>query len=173
MVNIRDKIVKIKTDKLVGYTRNNKKHPERQIALLKENILEFGFTQPLLINKDNTIIAGHGRYLAAVGLGMEEVPCIKITDLTEIQQKSLRIADNKLSELADTDTLNLKEEYKLLVNDDSNLDFLTGYRPDEFKLTEDPILTPKKKDTGDGSGKRMKHVITCPKCDHEFNVKND
>ena len=93
------KIEKVKTDKLIPYARNAKLHDAGQIAKLAGSIREFGFNNPVLIDKDNGIIAGHGRVLAAQKLELAEVPCIRLGHLTETQRKAYILADNKLSEI--------------------------------------------------------------------------
>lgn len=93
------KIEKIKTDKLIPYARNAKLHDAGQIAKLAGSIREFGFNNPVLIDKDNGIIAGHGRVLAAQKLELAEVPCIRLGHLTDTQRKAYILADNKLSEI--------------------------------------------------------------------------
>jgi len=85
--NVRKDIKLISTDKLKDYEKNNKVHTEEQISLLVQIIDKFGFTQPLLIDKNNVIIAGHGRKIAADKLGMNKLPCIVIDDLTEHEIK--------------------------------------------------------------------------------------
>lgn len=120
---------------LVSYDKNNKKHPEEQVSLLMQNISKFGFTTPFLISGDNTIIAGHGRKLACDKLGIKKVPCIIIDDLSEEEIKALRIADNRLGELGETDWMNLQEEFLSLK--ETGLDFLTGYTEEDFNFIED------------------------------------
>ena len=173
MVKLRDKIIKIPAKKLAEYSRNNKVHPEAQISLLIENIERFGFTQPLLVDKDNVIIAGHGRFEAANRLNMKELPCIVMDDLSDIEIKALRIADNRIAEMGETDLLNLKEEFLELAEDDSSLEFLTGYDSKDLNLFQDEIIKqPPVLDEG-GSSTRLKHLAICPKCDHEFKLKVD
>lgn len=140
-------------NKLTEYSKNNKEHPKEQIDLLKQNILKFGFTTPFLISKDNVLIAGHGRKLACEQLGIKEVPCIVIDDLSEDEMKALRIADNRVGELGETNWLNVKEEWLELK--ESGLDFLTGYVEDDFlemeeetgEVTEDDFEVPDELET--------------------------
>ena len=90
--------VPVPIGELIPYERNAKQHDERQLKNLMKSITDFGFTQPLVIDKDNVIVIGHGRYEAAKRLGLPEVPCIKREDLTDKEVKQLRILDNKLNE---------------------------------------------------------------------------
>lgn len=79
------------------YPKNAKKHPRRQIEQIAASIKEFGFNQPIVIDRENTVIVGHGRLEAAKLLGLEDVPAIQV-NLTEEQAKAYRLADNKLNE---------------------------------------------------------------------------
>ena len=92
------KIEVILIEDLMPYEDNPKNHPEKQILEIVDSIKRFGFTVPLIISGDGTIIAGHGRFLAAKRLGLKELPCIKRKDLSEEQARALRIMDNKLLE---------------------------------------------------------------------------
>jgi ParB-like chromosome segregation protein Spo0J len=93
------KIEKLPTEKLIPYARNAKKHDAAQVSKLAGSIREFGFNNPILIDKDNGIIAGHGRVLAAQQLGLAEVPCIRLGHLTDNQRKAYILADNRLAEI--------------------------------------------------------------------------
>ena len=78
-------------------------HSKRQIAQIAASICEFGFTNPVLIDEDNRIIAGHGRVKAAKSIGMTDVPTVRLTDMTEAQLRAYVIADNRLAENAGWD----------------------------------------------------------------------
>ena len=91
------KIETIKTADLVPYARNSRTHSESQVAQIAGSIREFGFTNPVLIDAENGIIAGHGRVMAAGKLGLKEVPCIRLAHLSDIQRRAYIIADNKLA----------------------------------------------------------------------------
>lgn len=131
----------IKTDALIPYARNAKLHDDAQVAQISASIREFGFNNPVLIDVDNGIIAGHGRVLAARKLGLADVPCIRLGHLTDIQRRAYIIADNRLAETGggwDSDLLALELE------DLQDLDFdleLTGFDEDELNrllgLTEE------------------------------------
>ena len=81
---------------LIPYVNNSRTHNELQIKQIAASIKEFGFTNPVLVDESNTIIAGHGRVLAADLLNIEKIPTIKLTDLSDAQKKAYVIADNKL-----------------------------------------------------------------------------
>ena len=91
------KIEQIKTEDLIPYARNSRTHSVEQTAQIAGSIREFGFTNPVLIDGGNGIIAGHGRVMAAQKLGLESVPCIRLDHLTETQKRAYIIADNKLA----------------------------------------------------------------------------
>jgi DNA modification methylase len=112
--------------KLKPYKNNARTHSDEQIRQIQASIREFGFVNPVLIDGKFSIIAGHGRVMAAKNEGMEKVPCIFIEHLTEAQQKAYIIADNKLAENAGWDTEKLKIELTELQDLDFNLE-LTGF----------------------------------------------
>jgi ParB-like chromosome segregation protein Spo0J len=93
------KIETIKTSDLIPYARNAKLHDAAQVSKLAGSIREFGFNNPVLIDKDNGIIAGHGRVMAAQKLGLDTVPCIRLGHLTDTQKRAYILADNRLAEL--------------------------------------------------------------------------
>lgn len=92
------KVENIAVSKLIPYAKNTKKHDDKQIANVAESIKQYGFVQPIVIDKDNTVVIGHCRLLAAKKLKLKEVPCVCVDDLTEQQVKALRIVDNKTNE---------------------------------------------------------------------------
>lgn len=91
-------IVNLKLKDLKPYEQNTKKHPKEQVEDIAESIRQFGWQQPIVVDKNNEIIIGHGRYLASKMMGLDEVPCAIANDLTEEQIKKLRIVDNKTNE---------------------------------------------------------------------------
>ena len=96
MENLKIEYLPVK--QLHEYSRNAKKHPAEQVEHIANSIREFGFRQPLVIDKDNVLVIGHGRLWAAKKLGLDAVPCVRADDLTEEQIKALRLADNKTNE---------------------------------------------------------------------------
>ena len=95
---------------LIPYVSNSRTHDERQIDQVAESIKEFGFTNPILIDEDNGVIAGHGRLLASKKLKLDEVPCIVLDGLSEAQRKAYVIADNKLALNSDWDYTKLTQQ---------------------------------------------------------------
>ncbi len=106
-------IIKKKIDELIPYENNAKKHDELQIKNVAESIKQFGFVQPIVIDKDDVIVIGHCRFEASKLLGMKEVPCVMVDELTEDQVKGLRLADNKTNE-SPWDTPKLTQELEEL-----------------------------------------------------------
>lgn len=103
------KIDEINVNDIKPYEKNAKKHPDEQIGRIANSIKAFGFKQPLVIDKDNVLVIGHGRLEAAKRLGFDTVPCVRADDLTEDQIKALRLADNKTNESDwDFDFLNIE-----------------------------------------------------------------
>ena len=92
------KIENRKIETLKPYEKNAKKHDKTQINNVAESIRQYGFVQPIVIDKNNVVVIGHCRLLAAKKLKMADVPCVCVEDLTEEQVKALRIVDNKSNE---------------------------------------------------------------------------
>lgn len=103
-----------KVSDLVPYAKNARVHDESQVELIAKSIEEFGFLNPVLIDKDKNVIAGHGRIMAAKKLGMETVPALYVEGLTEEQRRAYILADNRLTEIGGWDMFTVEEEYKEL-----------------------------------------------------------
>jgi ParB-like chromosome segregation protein Spo0J len=120
-----------KLSDLSGYDSNSRTHSEEQIQQIAKSIKTFGFTNPILIDENNGIIAGHGRALAAAILNIDNVPCMVIDGLTQHDKAALVIADNKLAENAGWNYDALKSELGFLNDVDFDLS-LTGFSSDEL-----------------------------------------
>ena len=90
-------IENLSVDALIPYARNSRTHSDAQVAQIAVSIREFGFTNPVLVDADGGIIAGHGRVMAARKLKLDSVPCIRLSHLTDTQKRAYVIADNKLA----------------------------------------------------------------------------
>jgi hypothetical protein len=101
---------------LKPYKKNAKKHPKEQVERIANSIKEFGFTQPVIVDKNNCVVAGHGRILGAKKAGLKQVPTVMLEELTEEQIKAYRLVDNKLNE-SDWDFSLLDEELGILSDD--------------------------------------------------------
>lgn len=112
-------IKEIKISEIKAYINNAKTHDEKQIGMIAESIKAFGFRQPLVIDRNNEIVVGHGRFYAAKKLGLLTVPCEYADDLTDDQIKAYRLADNKLNEspwdfdLVDAELASISDEFDL------------------------------------------------------------
>lgn len=113
-------VVMRKIRDLKPYKNNAKKHPKEQVNRIAESIKEFGFTQPVLIDKNNEVVVGHGRILGAKQAGLKEVPTVMLEDLTEEQIKAYRLIDNKLNE-SDWDYMLLDQEVEQLLQGDIDM----------------------------------------------------
>lgn len=131
-------IIYKKVDELIPYINNARTHNDEQVSQICASINEYGFTNPILIDEKNSIIAGHGRLLAAKKLKMKEVPCIVLCGLTEAQKKAYIIADNKLALNAGWNDELLKVEFENLKELDFDLN-LTGFSADEIDAILDNI----------------------------------
>jgi 16S rRNA G966 N2-methylase RsmD len=124
----------IKLSDLIPYVNNAKTHPEEQVTKIAASIKEFGPCSPILVDKDNGIVAGHGRLLAAKKLGLDTFPCVRLEHLNEAQRKAYILADNRLGEVggSEWDTGLVSLELEWLKEDGFGID-LTGF-DDSFIL---------------------------------------
>ena len=127
------KAEKRKTEELIPYVNNPRQHSEKQINQIASSIKEFGFTNPILIDHENGVVAGHGRLLAAQKLDIVEVPVVVLEELTESQRKAYVIADNKLALNSGWDDELLKLELDSLGDLDFDLDLLGWDTPPVFE----------------------------------------
>ena len=138
------KVQQMSIQEIVPY-ENNARFNDEAVGYVKNSIKEFGFQQPIVVDKDNVIIAGHTRYKAAREIGMKTVPAIVADDLTEEQVKAYRLADNKTGEIAEWDFDKLLVELKdLELNselDMADFGFLEQDEPQSMadKIKENPI----------------------------------
>lgn len=121
----------IATDALIPYARNSRTHSPEQVEQLGRSIQQFGFTNPVLIDEHNTLIAGHGRVMAAQRIGLEVVPAIRLLHLTDAQRRAYVIADNKLAEQAGWDMNTLAREVEDLMAESFDVPLL-GFGDDEL-----------------------------------------
>lgn len=152
---------------LLPYTKNSRTHTPAQIEQIARSIRHFGFTMPVLIAEDDTILAGHARVQAAKKLGMTQVPVVVAHDWSSEQKSAYVLADNKLTLNSDWDIDLLVQELGDLFNSGFDLD-LTGFAPaeiellvhgDEIKLHDAPADDPEPV------------MAQCPNCGHRFEPK--
>lgn len=156
------KIVKI--DDLIPYALNSRTHSEQQVAQIAASIREFGFTNPVLIDDQNNLIAGHGRVLAARKLKMQDIPAIIVTGLDERKRRALIIADNKLALNSTWDEESLKVELEDLASDFGQL---IGFSEEELVNILGEAKQEFIDDFKDIGETNLEHK--CPKCGFEFN----
>jgi DNA modification methylase len=128
----------LETKGLIPYAKNSRTHSDAQVAQIAGSIKEFGFNNPILIDEDNGIIAGHGRVMAAQKLGLQAVPCIRLAHLSDTQRKAYVIADNRLALNAGWDDQMLTVELQELDSESFDLSLL-GFEADELNALLNPI----------------------------------
>jgi ParB-like chromosome segregation protein Spo0J len=124
-------IEQVTTADLIPYARNARTHSESQVAQIAGSIQEFGFTNPVLIDSENGIIAGHGRVMAAQKLGLKSVPCIRLGHLSDAQKRAYILADNRIALSSGWDEAMLEVELAELHADEYDLGLL-GFDADEL-----------------------------------------
>ena len=167
-----DQIVKRQVADLTPYARNSRQHSQAQIAQIAASIKEWGWTQPIIIDDEGGILAGHGRLLAAQHLGLEEVPCVVATGWSEAKRRAYVIADNRLAELAQWDQAMLATELQDLAALDFDLE-LTGWDGEELArlLGGDDSQPSDEPDSPDEFKEVDEDINTeheCPKCGYRW-----
>ena len=152
-------------DRLRPYERNPRTHSPEQITKIAASLVEFGWTNPILVDGQAGIIAGHGRLLAARELGMTTVPVIELTHFSEAQKRAYIIADNKLALNASWDDELLQLEMLDLKDLDFNLDLL-GF--DASELADITLGKDVNQPEYNESVANDVKMATCPKCGHSF-----
>lgn len=152
------KTLDIAIEKVIPY-ENNPRNNDNAVDAVARSIEEFGFQQPLVLDKGNVIIVGHTRYKAAKKLGLETVPCVIADNLSEEQVRAYRLADNKVGELAKWDFGLLQAEMDEVVNIDMgdfgfDMDSVDIDWADVEELSEESYEEPKKT------------MLQCPHCNH-------
>ena len=167
-------IEQVPTSDLIPYARNARTHSDAQVAQIAGSIQEFGFCNPVLIDKANGIIAGHGRVRAADLLKLATVPCIRLDHLTDAQKRAYILADNRIALNSGWDEAMLANELQDLHADEIDLG-LTGFDADELgKLlgldgnlegSEPPESSAEEINTDD-----FEMQCKCPRCQFEFDL---
>lgn len=180
-----NKITKKKVNELIPYDRNPKIHPDTQINQLANSIREWGWTQPILIDENDQVLAGHGRLYAAQEVGLTEVPCVIAKNWTDEQKKAYVIADNKLAENGEWDTGLYFSQLKEMSNDGFDLSLMGvdidlsafNYNPeyeptfDASEINEDKMLKASEdmeKNQRDRLLGQQGIEIICPHCTETF-----
>jgi DNA (cytosine-5)-methyltransferase 1 len=158
MVDILDSITEANVDTLIPYTNNAKEHPDAQVKKIASSIKNYGWDQPIVIDAQNEIIKGHGRFQAAQQLGLDTVPVIKREDLSDAEAKASRIADNKTAESDWLDDV-LETEIDILAQEDEiDMDSL-GFDDDEIdELLDESEQEIKELDEDSVSNKALEDI---------------
>ena len=168
--SLKKKIEMAPIDSLKPYKKNSRSHSESQIDKIVASITEFGFTNPILIDGNKQIIAGHGRVLAGKKMGLTEVPVISLDYLSEAQKRAYVIADNKIALDSDWDFGLLASELQAITDDGFDIE-LTGFSTDELDSLMKSLEPKETKDTASeldlDSFDDFQHE--CPKCGFEWN----
>ena len=164
MSDLHDRIERLSPDAVIPYANNAKEHPDKQVKKIASSIKNYGWDQPIVVDADNEIIKGHGRLQAAELLGLDEVPVIRRSDLSNAEAKAARIADNKTAESPWNDDL-LAAEIEVL--DEFDADDL-GFSQSEV----DELLEPGDMEIPDGFDEVDDEAIEteheCPECGYEW-----
>lgn len=140
-------------EELIPYEKNPRKNDEA-IKYVAESIKQFGFKVPIVIDKNNIIVAGHTRWKAAKKLNLSEIPCIVADDLTDEQIKAFRLADNKVTEAAEWDFELLGDELDGILDIDMGL---FGFE-DDFSDSDEDEINRKEQEIGDGA---LQLIVEC------------
>jgi ParB-like chromosome segregation protein Spo0J len=166
--------VQIKTvsvQQLIPYVKNSRTHSDAQVAQIAASIKEFGWTNPILVDGENGIIAGHGRLMAARKLGHTEVPVIELAHMTDSQKKAYVIADNQLAMNAGWDTTLLSLELADLKEIGFDLEIL-GFKPEDLKTFIEEINFDAGTEEDQGKLDQLDPKwICCPHCGKEFDAR--
>lgn len=159
----------VAVEDLIPYALNSRTHSDEQIAQLAASIREFGFTNPVLVDEQNNLIAGHGRLLAARKLKLEQVPAVVVTGLDDRKRRALVIADNKLALNAGWDDEALRVELEDLAGDFGEL---MGFSEDELvALLKTPDFAPGTEDDQGKLDELAPKMVTCPYCQSEWDLR--
>ena len=162
------------TEVLIPYVNNSRTHSDAQVTQVAASIKEFGFTNPILVDESNGIIAGHGRLMAAQKLGLDEVPTITLVGLTDAQRKAYVIADNQLALNSGWDLDTLKVEVERLTEMEFDIDLL-GFDEDMLAALDGlmPDFDPASEDEQGQLDELDPKWICCPNCGKEFDMREN
>lgn len=159
------KVKNIPIESIKPYENNPRRVSEDAVNAVTASVKEFGFRVPVILDKDNVIVAGHTRVLAAQKLGLSEIPCVVADDLTPEQIRAFRLVDNKTAELTGWDFEKLDMELEELSLDMNDFGFDVGGEDIDtgaFFTEAEAVQQPEKK--------VLSRVITCPACGAEIRV---
>lgn len=160
-MDLRNKITLMALSDITPY-ENNPRNNEEAVEKVANSIKEFGFNQPIVVDKDNVIIVGHTRYLAAQKLGLTEAPVIVAGNLSDEQVRAYRLADNKTGELAGWDFEKLALELEQI--EDINMSDFGFIEGSDLDITDDDFLSDNQ------IKEKEPKKVTCPHCGQEFEL---
>jgi len=171
---------------LKPYEKNSRVHSDDQIKQIESSIKEWGWTMPILIDEDNTIIAGHARYQAAQNLDIDKVPTLTAKGWTEEQKRAFVIADNRISENSSWDMGLLHSELKSLADTGFDIDLtgfdnsmLANFQPSYMpsvnynEVSENDIYNAEQQQSSLGNNEVHTQQVICPKCMHQFEISGN
>lgn len=164
-------IKQMNIDELVPYANNARTHSDEQVAQIAASIREFGFNNPILVDGDRGLIAGHGRLLGARKLGLTTVPVIELAHLSPTQKRAYILADNRLAESAGWDNELLGLELTELQDAEFDLDLLGFSLFEMANSFDDGARGEPESSAKEISPDDYKTNCTCPKCGFEFDDK--
>ena len=161
----------VAVEKLIPYVKNSRTHSDAQVAQIAASIKEFGWTNPILVDGENGIIAGHGRLMAARKLGHKEVPVIELAHMTDSQKRAYVIADNQLAMNAGWDTSLLSLELADLKEVGFDLEIL-GFNSEDLKTFTEEINFDAGTEEDQGKLDQLDPKwVCCPHCGKEFDAR--
>ena len=164
MSSISRPIKEVKTSELKPYKNNSRIHDENQISQIALSIEKFGFTQPILVDENNIVLAGHVRLMAAQKLGLQSVPVIVLDNLSDAQKKAYVIADNKIGQNSKWNNEVLRIEIEDIAKDGFDVDVL-AFNDKELSKLFDQFTDVKIEDFADDVPENPKIIIECRKED--------
>jgi ParB-like chromosome segregation protein Spo0J len=168
--NPADEVEQWPIDKLIPYAKNSRTHSEEQVAQITASIKEWGFTTAVLVDESGSIIAGHGRLMAARKLGLASLPVMVAKGWSDAQKKAYVLADNKLALNAGWDNDLLALELAELGDLGFDLD-LTGFKAEEIQALQPPDFQPGTEDDQGKLDQLDPKYIACPHCGKEFDSR--
>lgn len=161
-------IKNMRVDELIPYVNNARKHSDSQVAQIAASIREFGFNNPILTDGSNGVIAGHGRLMAAIKLGLETAPVIELSHLSEIQKRAYILADNRIAENATWDEALIQVELEALASNGFDI-LLTGF---DLMAEDDQSSSEKGDDGGIDYQEKYAVLIECENEQEQTHIFN-
>ena len=166
-----DQVSRVPTASLIPYARNARTHSDAQVAQIAASIREWGWTVPVLVDEQGTLIAGHGRLLAAQALGLPEVPVMVARGWGEAKRRAYAIADNRLALNAGWDEAMLALEVSALAADEFDLGLLGFDAAELSDLMNGPDFGPATEEEQGRLDQLAPQIVTCPHCGIEFDAR--